>query len=70
MYPHVIQFETHRFELDRQIQLYRERRHSRVSSNEIDSTEQATPSRAASSDRPDGPLVRPKRSARRWLRPA
>ena len=70
MYPHVIQFETHRVELDRQIQLYRERRHSRVSSNEIDSPEQATPSRAASSDRSDGPLVRPQRSARRGFGPA
>jgi hypothetical protein len=70
MYPHVIQFETHRFELDRQIQLYRERRHSRVSSNEIDSTEQATSSSTASSQRPDGPFVRPRRSARRGLWPA
>jgi hypothetical protein len=70
MYPHVVQFETRRLELDRQIQLYRERRHSRVSSNEIDPQEQATPSRAAASHRPDGPLVRPQRSARRWLWPA
>jgi hypothetical protein len=70
MYPHVIQFETHRVELDRQIQLYRERRLSRVSSNEIDSPEQATPSRAASSHRPDGPLVRRQRSARRGFWPA
>ena len=70
MYPHVVQFETRQLELDRQIQLYRERRHFRVTSNEIDSKEQATSSRAASRHRPEGPFVRPQRSARRRLWPA
>jgi hypothetical protein len=35
MYPHVIQFETRRFEIERQVQLEEERRRARASSRAV-----------------------------------
>ena len=43
MYPHVLQFKTRRLEFERQIQLDRERRQSRVSSKPIESPQRAGP---------------------------